>query len=65
MSNFVLYHGLGIRGYEHVRGDDTGGRLVFTIRQKRERLACPCCGSGKVIAKGAVQREWRTVPLGS
>lgn len=65
MSNFVVYHGLGIRGYEHVRGDNLGGRLVFTIRTKRGNLRCPCCGSAEVIGKGTVTREWRTVPLGN
>ena len=64
MSNFVLYHGLGIRGYEHVRGDDTGGRLVFTIRQRREALRCSHCGSARVFSKGQVPREWRCVPWG-
>src|SRR6266508_3849405 len=65
MSNFVLYHGLGIRGYEHVRGDNLGGRLVFTIRAKRENLRCPCCGAAEVLAKGTVTREWRAVPMGN
>jgi transposase len=64
MSNFVLYHGLGIRGYEHVRADDSGGRLVFTIRQRREALRCSHCGSARVFSKGQVEREWRSVPLG-
>ena len=64
MSNFVLYHGLGIRGYEHVRADDCEGRLVFTIRQRREDLRCSHCGSARVFSKGRVEREWRSVPLG-
>lgn len=64
MSNFVLYHGLGIRGYEHVRSDNEGGRLVFTIRQRREDLRCSHCGSDHVFTKGQVEREWRCCPWG-
>jgi transposase len=64
MSNFLLYHGLGIRGYEHVRADDAGGRLVFTIRQRRADLRCSHCGSRHVFSKGQIEREWRAVPLG-
>lgn len=48
-----------------MRSDNVSGRLVFTIRQERDKLRCPRCGSAEVIAKGAVEREWRGVPLGS
>lgn len=65
MSNFVVYHGLGIRGYDHVRSEKIGDRLVFTIRQPRAKLRCSHCGSANVNCRGQVEREWRSVPLGN
>src|SRR5262249_50496571 len=64
MSTSLLYHGLGVRGYEYVRTEYREGQIHFTIRQPRKALRCPACGSRDVRPHGTVQRQSRTVPIG-
>lgn len=65
MSGRILYHGFGIRGYRYVKTDLQDGAIQLVIEQPRERLACPCCGTKDVIAKGHTPRSFRTVGIGS
>ena len=65
MSTSLLYHGFGIRGYEHVRIVFFEGEVIFTIRQKPESLRCPVCGGGNVVGKGRRWRVFKSVPIGS
>lgn len=65
MSTSLLYHGFGIRGYQLQKTDYEDGGVIFTIVQRREKLACPQCGSRDVHRKGSVPRTFRTVPIGS
>ncbi len=64
MSTGLLYHALGIRGYQYVRTDYQGGRTTFTIRQANKSLRCPACGSRRVRSKGRVERRFRCLPIG-
>jgi transposase len=64
MSTSLLYHGFGIRGYEHVRIDFFEGEVIFTIRQKPDSLRCPVCGGGNVVGKGRRWRVFKSVPIG-
>ena len=64
MSTSLLYHGFGIQGYQHRRTEYRGGKVIFTIRHKRDELVCSHCGSRKVIRRGKVTRQFRTVPIG-
>jgi hypothetical protein len=45
MSTSLLYHGFGIRGYQYVKTEYEGGKLIFTVRQESEELRCAACGS--------------------
>jgi transposase len=65
MSTSLLYHGFGLRGYEYVRTEYVGGQILFTIRQPRQALRCPACGSRAVRPHGAAERQFRTVPIGA
>jgi transposase len=65
MSGRLLYHGFGIRGYCYVRTDVREGKIELVIKQPRERLKCPVCGTKDVIAKGQTPRSFRTVGIGS
>lgn len=65
MSTSVLYHGFGVRGYQHVKTEYAKGGMTFTIRQPRESYRCPACGSAEVIGRGCSVRTFRTVPIGS
>jgi len=65
MSTSRLYHGFGVRGYEYVRTEYVGGQVLFTIRQPRQALRCPACGSRAARPHGAAERQFRTVPIGS
>jgi transposase len=65
MPSGLLYHFLGVYGYQFERILEQQDALVIVIRQPRESYACPCCGSKRVHSQGAVKRRFRTVPVGS
>lgn len=64
MSTSLLYHGFGLRGYEHVCTYYEGGRIIFKIRKRDDELRCPCCSSPDVIRRGHVERFFRCLPIG-
>jgi len=65
MSTSLLYHGFGLVGYRYVRSTYEEGKVIFTVRHKREKLHCPECGSRDLILRGCSPRRFRTVPIGS
>lgn len=65
MSTSLLYHAFGLRGYQHVSSSFEKGRVTFCLRQPRNQLRCPSCGSDGVWAQGAIRRTFHTVPIGS
>lgn len=65
MSTSLLYHAFGLKGYHHVRASFAEGRVAFRIEQARDKLCCPTCRSTEVWSQGTVEREFRTVPIGS
>jgi transposase len=65
MSTSLLYHAFGIRGYEYVRTVYQDGQVIFTIRQDIKALHCEACGSRDVRPKGHVERQFRSLPIGS
>ena len=64
MSTSLLYHGFGIRGYQYVKADYEGGKVIFTVRQEAGDLRCGACGSGHVIRRGVYRRRFRSLPIG-
>ena len=38
MSTSLLYHGFGIRGYQYVKTEYEGGKVIFTVRQETDAL---------------------------
>ena len=64
MSTSLLYHGFGIRGYQHVGTEYVGGEIWFSIEQPRESLGCPLCDSADVTRRGEEWRTFRTLPVG-
>jgi transposase len=64
MSTSLLYHAFGVRGYQYVRTEYAGGQVRFAIRQPRQALRCPACGSRAVRPRGAIERQFRTLPIG-
>src|SRR5271166_714261 len=65
MSTSLLYHAFGIRGYQYARTEYDNGHVIFTIYQESESCRCSCCGSSQVIARGRVDRRFRSLPIGS
>ena len=65
MSKSLLYHGFGIRGYEYQRTTYEEGTVIFHIRQQRESLRCPQCGSDDVQRRGHVVRPFQHLPIAS
>jgi len=65
MSTGLLYHGFGIVGYNYVRTRYEGGRVIFVMEHKKDKLRCPECEKKDIILKGLVRRRFRTIPIGS
>lgn len=64
MSTSLLYHAFGVRGYIYKATEYREGRILFRIRHNHKRLRCPECNSRRVIRRGCVEREFRSVPIG-
>ena len=65
MSTSLLYHAFGIRGYQYMKTEYAGGKVIFTVRQKEDDLRCSSCGSRRVIRRGFCRRRFRSLPIGS
>jgi len=64
MSNGLLYHAFGVRGYHYKRTEYRSGAVTFAISQPRESCRCSQCGSDNVIGRGGHDRRFRTLPIG-
>lgn len=64
MSTSLLYHGWGLRGYNHVRALFQGGQITFRIAHQPDSLQCSLCGSKSVIRSGQKTRQFRSLPIG-
>lgn len=64
MSTSLLYHAFGVRGYNYVTTEYTGGTVRFTIEQRRHTYRCPVCESRQVSPRGTQERSFKTVPIG-
>jgi len=64
MSTSILYHAFGVRGYIYEATEYQQGRTAFRIRHNHKRLRCPECNSRRVVRRGCVEREFRSVPIG-
>ena len=65
MSTSILYHGFGLVGYHYMRTTYEGGKVIFSIQHKRDKLHCPECNGKDIVLKGSVMRRFRTVPIGT
>ena len=65
MSTNVLYHALGVWGYQDVNMHYAGSEVVVTVHQERCALRCAGCGSRQVVRRGSYPRRFRSVPIGS
>src|SRR3954471_20848359 len=65
MSTSLLYHAFGTRGYRYIRTAYTDGQVISTIRQEPATCRGSACGSGDVVARGHVERRFRSPPIGS
>jgi len=64
MSNGIVYHGLGVRGYDYESTIYDDGAIFFWLRPKPENCRCGNCGSAEVTRRGCVVRRFRSPPLG-
>ncbi len=64
MSTSLLFHGLGIRGYQLQKTEFVKGCIYFYVTQDKHNMRCPVCMSPRVIKKGFRFREFRSVPIG-
>lgn len=64
MSTGLLYHGWGVRGYQHAATFFEQGTVRFSIEQSRDAFRCSHCGSDQVMMSGVVRRQFRSLPIG-
>jgi transposase len=65
MSTSLLYHGWGVRGYQHVAVFYEEAMIRFNIEQNPDTFRCSDCGSNEVMRSGVVTRRFRSLPIGS
>jgi transposase len=64
MSTSLLYHGWGVRGYDHVAVFYEQGMIRFGIEQQPDTFRCSGCSSNEVMKSGVVTRRFRSLPIG-
>jgi transposase len=65
MSTSLLYHVLGLQGYQYAKTTYATGKVTFHIKQAKNHVRCPVCRGLNVILKGSKEREWHAAPFGS
>lgn len=64
MSQSLLYHGFGVRGYRVVRTRFQFGAVIVVMELPAEKRRCAHCGSQDVHSRGTTARLFRGVPIG-
>jgi len=65
MSQGLLYHGLGVQGYQWEGEEFSATCWRIRIAHEPGSVRCSQCASRDVICRGQELREFRTLPLGS
>jgi transposase len=65
MSTSLMFHALGVKGFQLQRTDFSSGEITFHLSQDPLNLRCPICRSSKVLRRGKRKRRIRSVPIGS
>jgi transposase len=65
MSADPLSRAFGISGDRVTQTSWEQDAIVLCLEQPRQKLRCSACGSRDVHRKGAVSREFKTLPIGS
>ena len=65
METSFMYHCLGIREQECTRTRYEGGKTIFEIKTREDKLYCAKCGSRHVIKSGSIVRRFQCVPIGA
>ena len=60
-----MYHLMGIREQECTCAKYNGQVAVIHVRTRKDKLYCARCGSSHVTRSGVVERDFRSVPVGS
>lgn len=65
MSNSLLFHTQGIRGFDHLKWDWSGGQVTASIIRRKNGFSCSRCRSSNVTATPVSRRTVRAMPLGN
>ena len=65
METSFMYHCLGIREQECTRTRYEGGKTIFEIKTREDKLYCAKCDSRHVIKSGSIVRRFQCVPIGA
>jgi transposase len=64
MSTSILYHALGLKGYEYQRTEYLNGSIFFHVKKQESYQYCTNCRSRAVVLAGRVERIWYSLPIG-
>ena len=56
MATSLLYHALGLKGYEHLKTEYLNGTIFFHVKKKEAYQYCTNCRSRAVVLAGRVER---------
>ena len=65
MSTALLYHGWGILNCKYLSSTYKQGTVKFKISVGDRLICCPICKSRNLLHKGKVNRQLKTLPIGS
>jgi len=64
MSTSLLYHALGLVGYQYLKTKFENGKVIISIQKNPSKLCCPDCESSRFIRHGVITRTFKTLPIG-
>jgi len=64
MPTSLLYSAIGMNGYRHQSGSETGGVFSLRMAVPEKAVCCPVCKSKDVIRRGTVERQLHAPPIG-
>lgn len=66
MTPSLLYHAFGVKEYAYSGTAYKDSAIFFKLHHVEPKICtCPCCGSHSVIKYGTIERELRSLPIGS
>ena len=65
INTSFMYHAFGVRNMECTSITYKGRAIFCNIQTRLDKLCCPKCKSRNIVRNGTVERDIRSVPIGS